>query len=123
MWKRMTLILPFMIAVSTVQAGSIERQPFHVYHFRGDVTVSLTVTSLKTSRILDYDFDVTISLTQVDGTGTIEYIDQATHAVHVKCDESGKVLVGGAVYIPFSGVHGNDWKVDLWRSICMSPML
>lgn len=64
MWKQMTLILPFMIAVSTVQAGSIEREPFHVSHFRGDVTVSLTVTSLNTSRILDYDFYVTISLTQ-----------------------------------------------------------
>jgi hypothetical protein len=122
MWSRTILILPFAIVVSAIQAQSAERPPFHVSHFRDDVTVNLTVTSLQTSPVQDYDFDVTIGLTEFDSAGSIRYIDQGSHGARVKCDGPGKILVGGAVYIPTSGVAGSDWKEDLWKSVCMSPV-
>jgi len=122
MWSRKILILPFAIAASVIQARSAERPPFHVSHFQDDVTVNLTVTSLQTSPVQDYDFDVTIGLTEFDSAGAIRYIDQGSHDVRVKCDSPGKVLVGGAVYVPTSGVAGSDWKEDLWESVCTSPV-
>ncbi|MCF1464181.1 hypothetical protein FS800_22240 [Agrobacterium vitis] len=122
MWSRKILILPFAIAASVIQARSAERLPFHVSHFQDDVTVNLTVTSLQTSPVQDYDFDVTIGLTEFDSAGSIRYIDQGSHDVRVKCDGAGKVFVGGAVYVPTRGVAGSDWKEDLWKSVCTSPV-
>ncbi len=122
MWIRTILMLPFAMPVSAIQAQSAERPPFHVSHFQHDVTVNLTVTSLQTSPVQDYDFDVTIGLTEFDSAGSIRYIDKGTHDVRVKCDGPGRVFVGGAVYIPTSGVAGSDWKEDLWKSVCMSPV-
>ncbi|MCF1450477.1 hypothetical protein FS815_27245 [Agrobacterium vitis] len=110
------------MAVSSIQAHSAERLPFHVSHFQDDVTVNLTVTSLHTSPVQDYDFDVTIGLTEFDSAGSIKYTDQGSHDVRVKCDGAGKVFVGGAIYVPTRGVAGSDWKEDLWKSVCMSPV-
>lgn len=84
-----------------------------------DFTPPLT---LQTSPIKDYDFDVTIGLTEFDSAGSIRYTDKGSHHVRVKCDSPGKVFVGGAVYVPTSGVAGSDWKEDLWKSVCMSPV-
>ncbi len=122
MWSRTILILLFAMAVSAIHAQSAERPPFHVSHFQDDVTVNLTVTSLETSPVRDYDFDVTIGLTELDSAGSIRYIDKGSHGARVKCDGPGKILVGGAVYVPTSGVAGSDWKEDLWKSVCMSPV-
>ncbi|BCH57318.1 hypothetical protein RvVAR031_pl06490 (plasmid) [Agrobacterium vitis] len=122
MWSRTILILPLAMAVSSIQAHSAERLPFHVSHFQDDVTVNLTVTSLHTSPVQDYDFDVTIGLTEFDSAGSIKYTDEGSHDVRVKCDGAGKVFVGGAIYVPTRGVAGSDWKEDLWKSVCMSPV-
>jgi hypothetical protein len=122
MWSRKSLILPFAMAISAIQAQSAERPPFHVSRFQDNITINLTVTSLQTSPVWDYDFDVTIGLTEFDSAGSIRYIDHGTHDVRVKCDGPGKVFVGGAVYVPTRGVAGSDWKEDLWRSVCMSPV-
>lgn len=122
MWSRTILMLPFAITASVIQAQSAERPPFHVSHFQDDVTVNLTVTSLQTSPVQDYDFDLTIGLTEFDSAGSIKYTDQGTHDVRVKCDSPGEVFVGGAVYVSTSGVAGSDWKGDLWKSVCMSPV-
>jgi hypothetical protein len=122
MWSRAIFLLPAAGISSVFAAQAAERPPFHVSHFQGDVTVNLTVTSLQTSPVQDYDFDLTIGLTEFDSAGSIKYTDQGTHDVRVKCDSPGKVFVGGAVYVPTSGVAGSDWKEDLWKSVCMSPV-
>lgn len=122
MWSRTILILPFAITASVIQAQSAERLPFHISHFQDDVTVNLTVTSLQTSPVQDYDFDVTIGLMEFDSAGSIRYIDQGSHDVSVKCDSPGKVFVGGAVYVPTKGVAVSDWKEDLLKSVCMLPV-
>lgn len=121
MWSRAILILPFVLPVAAISARSAERLPFHVSHFRDKLTVNLTVTSLQTSPAPDYDFDVTIGLTEFDSAGLFRYMDEGHHDVRVKCDSPGEVFVGGAAYVPTSGVAGSDWKEDLWKSVCMSP--
>ncbi|WCJ66086.1 hypothetical protein RMS29_027140 (plasmid) [Agrobacterium rosae] len=105
-WRGLELNLnnPKQEDASVIQAQSAERPPFHVSHFRDNITVNLTVTSLLTSFVRDYDFDVTIGLTEFH------------------CDSPGKVLVGGVVYIPTSGILGRDWKEDLLKSVWMSPV-
>lgn len=122
MWSRTILMMPFAMAVSAIQAQSAERPPFHVSHFQDNVTVNLAVTSLQISPVRDYDFDVTIGLIEFDSAGTIKYIDQGSHDVRVKCERPGKVFVGRAVYVPNNGVSGGDWKEDLWKSVCKSPV-
>ena len=122
MWSRAIFLLPAAVISSVFAAQAAERLPFHVSHFQDDVTVNLTVTSLQASPIQDYDFDVTIGLTEFDSAGSIRYIDKGSYDVRVKCDSPGKVFVGGAVYVPTNGVAGSDWKEDLWKSVCMSPV-
>ena len=116
------LPIPAAVISSVFAAQATELPPFHVSHFQDDVTVNLRVTSLQTSPVQDYDFDVTIGLTEFDSAGSIRYIDQGSHGVRVKCDGAGKVFVGGAVYVPTRGAAGSDWKEDLWKSVCMSPV-
>jgi len=122
MWSRAIFLLPAAVISSVFAAQAAERPPFHVSHFQDDVTVNLTVTSLQTSLVRDYDFDVTVGLTEFDSAGSVRYIDRGSHDVRVKCDGPGKVFIGGAVYVPTNGVAGSDWKEDLWKSVCMSPV-
>ncbi len=121
MWAR--LVNSALTATSLCFSSAIaaERQPFHISRFSGEVTVNLTVTSQQMSLVRDYDYDVTIGLTEIDAAGSIKFIDQSSHGARVKCLPS-KVFVGGAAYVPTKGASGSDWKEDLWESVCNSPL-
>lgn len=122
MWSRVIFLFPAAVISSVFSVQAAERRPFHVSHFSDNVVINLTVTSLQTSGTEEYDYDVTIGLTELDNTGVPRFVDQGSHDARVKCDRPGKIFVGGADYLPTSGVGGADWKDDLWKSVCTSPM-
>lgn len=111
------------IALASLAASSIgaELPPFHTSFFSQDVSVSLSVRSVTASRSPEYDYDVTIGLTERLSNGTTIFIDHGSHNARVKC-LPGKVFVGGKEYLPMPSQATLDWKEDLVESLCASPV-
>jgi hypothetical protein len=121
MWNRIFLsAILSMVAPTSLLAT--ERIPFHVSHFPDDLTISLRVTALTISHTSDYDFDVSIGLTEIGRNGDIVFDDNNNHNVQVRCLSPGEVLVGGVAYVLPSAVRLPDWKEDLWKALCSSPL-
>ncbi|EHS51621.1 hypothetical protein PDO_5117 [Rhizobium sp. PDO1-076] len=122
MWIPTILIVAIATSLPLDPVQGAERQPFHVSHFDRGVTVNLTITSVMTSLASEYDFDVTIGLIELNGEGAVQYLDDARHGARVNCAGRGKVFVGGTAYVPSFAPGKSDWKVDLLKSVCNSPV-
>ena len=80
MSRLIILLTSIGIALSLARAQGAERIPFHVSNFDDDVTVSLTITSVATSPESEYDFDVTIGLTEQNKAGELNTLIKVTTA-------------------------------------------
>jgi len=122
MSRLIILLTSIGIALSLARAQGAERIPFHVSNFDDDVTVSLTITSVATSPESEYDFDVTIGLTEQNKAGEIKYLDKGNHGARVDCAGRGKVVVGRSIYVPTLLPRSGDWKDHLLNTVCSSPL-
>lgn len=122
MWIPTILIVASATVLPLEPAQCAERRPFHVSTFDRGVTVNLTITSVVTSLASEYDFDVTIGLIELNGEGAVQYLDVGRHGARVNCAGRGKVFVGGTVYVPSFAPGKGDWKEDLLKSLCTSPV-
>ncbi|WP_082910364.1 hypothetical protein [Sinorhizobium glycinis] len=104
-------------------AGAEEPLVFHRAQFDDATVVSLGLVSNRTTERPGYDYDVVISLWQTDARGGAIYSDPGKHRALVKCGDPAKVSVRGVDYtVPTSGAGGEDWKTDLWRAVCETPV-
>ncbi len=102
-------------------AAAEEALVFHTAQFQ-DATVSLRLVSSRTTGQPGYDYDVIISLSQTNALSGRIYNDPGKHRALVKCGEPARVSVRGVDYmVPISGA-GGDWKADLWRAVCETPV-
>lgn len=116
----LTLAVGVLSALSAVAA---EPLIFHTAHFDDDTVVNLGLVSNHSTERAGYDYDVLISLSQSDATSGSAYIDPGKHRAFVKCSDPAKVSVRGVDYpVRTSDAGGDDWKDDLWRAVCMSPV-
>lgn len=122
MWKISAQLAIIATAFTAIETLSSELQPFHVSQFDDGMTVNLSIMSVAASPARGYDFDVTIGLIGFDTHGAVIYNDDNLHAARVDCSGRGKVLVGGATYVPRLEVNGDDWKEDLLKALCTSPI-
>jgi hypothetical protein len=112
-----------LAAVTLAAWGAAAEEPlvFHTAQFE-DATVSLGLVSNRMTERPGYDYDVIISLSQTDARSGAVYNDAGKHRALVKCGDPAKVSVRGVDYtIPISGA-GGDWKTDLWRAVCETPV-
>lgn len=109
-----------LVTLATSSFGA-ELPPFHTSSVSADISVALTVRSIAASQSRDYDYDVTIGLTERLSNGTAIFVDHGSHDARVKC-LPGKVFVGGKEYMPLPGQATLDWKEDLVESLCASPV-
>lgn len=108
--------------LSALSAVASEPLIFHTAHFDDDTVVNLGLVSNHATDQAGYDYDVLISLSQGHASGSA-YIDPGKHRAFVKCSDPAKVSVRGIDYpVRTSDVGGDDWKDDLWRAVCMSPV-
>lgn len=122
MWRPTILVAAIATSLPLDPVQCAERRPFHVSQFDRGVTVNLTITSVVTSLASDYDFDVTIGLIELNGEGAVQYLDDGRHGARVNCAGRGKVFVGGTTYVPSFVPGKGDWKEDLLKSVCTSPV-
>ena len=108
------------LSITSAIAG--EPAVFHAEHFSDDTVVSLALAGNRAALLPGYDYDVLISISSrrvVDGS---VYHDPGKHRALVKCSEPAKVSVRGVDY-PVLASAPVDWKADLWRAVCMVPVL
>ena len=117
MWAKVTL-LAVIIAPAAASAG--ERSPFHTSSFPGDISVALTINEVTALREDDYDYEVTIGLSEKTKAGVTVFTDGGAHGAKVKCTP-GRVYVGGADYLPMPVDAKRDWKEDLLEALCSAP--
>lgn len=115
-----TILLTSLVSLAAPSIGA-ELPSFHTSIFSEDFSVALSVRSVTASRSREYDYDVTIGLTERLRDGTTVYIDHGSHDARVKC-LPGKVFVGGKEYLPLPSQATLDWKEDLVESLCTRPV-
>lgn len=102
-------------------AAAEEALVFHTAQFQ-DATVSLGLVSNRMTERPGFHYDVIISLSRTNALSGRVYNDPGKHRALVKCGNPAKVSVRGVDYIvPASGA-GGDWKGDLWRALCETPV-
>lgn len=96
---------------------------FHTAHFDDNTVVNLSLISNQAAERVGYDYDVLISLSETNGRGEALYSDPGKHRALVRCTPPETVAVSGVDYpVRASGAGGDDWKDDLWRVVCMTPV-
>lgn len=96
---------------------------FHTAHFDDDTVVNLSLVGNQAAERVGYDYDVLISLSETNGRGEALYSDPGKHRAFVRCNPPETVAVRGVDYpVRRSGAAGDDWKDDLWRAVCESPV-
>ncbi|MFC0808910.1 hypothetical protein ACFHWW_26300 [Ensifer sp. P24N7] len=114
-----------LVAVILAAPNAAAEEPlvFHTAQFEDATVVSLGLVSNRMTERPGYDYDVLISLSQTDARSGSVYSDPGKHRALVKCGEPAKVSVRGVDYaVPTSGAVGQDWKADLWRAVCETPV-
>ncbi len=96
---------------------------FHTAHFGDNTVVNLSLVGNQAAERVGYDYDVLISLSEMNDRGEALYSDPGKHRALVRCNPPETVAVRGVDYpVRISGARGEDWKDDLWRAVCESPV-
>jgi len=104
-------------------AAAAEPIVFHTAHFGDDTVVNLSLVGNQAAERVGYDYDVLILLSETNGRGDAVYSDPGKHRALVRCNPPEAVAVRGVDYpVRTSGAGGDDWKDDLWRAVCESPV-
>ncbi|KNY08730.1 hypothetical protein AKG11_33315 [Shinella sp. SUS2] len=99
-----------------------ERQPFHVAEFPDNRIISLAILMSEASADLQFDYDVEVELTEHDPDGQTIFADDGHHLVRVRCTAPRAVKVGSILYKLGTPAMADDWKGDLWKTLCFQPV-
>ncbi|MCQ4633380.1 hypothetical protein GB927_025295 [Shinella sp. CPCC 100929] len=99
-----------------------ERQPFHVAEFPDNRIISLAILMSEASADLQFDYDVEVELTEQDPGGQTIFADYGHHLVRVRCTAPKAVKVGSVLYKLETPAVADDWKGDLWKTLCFQPV-
>ncbi|MBX4868547.1 MULTISPECIES: hypothetical protein [Rhizobium] len=117
--RRILLSLILCVHSASMSAAS---GVFHTTAFEGGRSVSLSLTEGGPADDPAFDFDVVITLSEIDGGGAVLYRDEGRHGASVRCVSPATVRVNSAEYaVDISALPGTDWKHDLWATLCTAP--
>ena len=105
-----------------MESEAQERQPFHVAQFPDNRVISLAILMSEASADLQFDYDVEVELTEHDPDGQTLFADDGHHLVRVRCAAPRAVKVGSILYKLGTPAAVNDWKGDLWKTLCFQPV-
>jgi hypothetical protein len=120
----MSIMIKLLTAAAALlgsnSAAHCQPPAFYTSSFGEHELVSLFLRDAMTAAEPGFDYDVLIEIArgQIDGTG--HYIDPSAHKAALRCYEPGAVMVSGRLY-DVSGLGQGDWKLALWKSVCMAP--
>ncbi|MBB4192542.1 hypothetical protein GGE45_002108 [Rhizobium aethiopicum] len=113
----LSLILCLQSASMLAASGA-----FHTTAFDDSRLVSLSLTEGGPAHDRAFDFDVVITLSEIDRDGAVLYQDGGRHEASVRCVSPAMVRVNSAEYVvDVSARPGTDWKHDLWATLCTAP--
>lgn len=117
--RRILLSLILCVQSASTSAASAV---FYTTAFDGSRSVSLSLAKGGPARDPAFDFDVVITLSEIDRGGAVFYQDGGRHEVSVRCISPAKVRVNSVEYaVDVSARPGTDWKHDLWARLCNAP--
>lgn len=95
---------------------------FYTTVFDGSRSVSLSLAEGWPADDPAFDFDVVITLSEIDRGGAVLYQDGGRHEASVRCVSPAMVCVNSAEYaVDVSARPGTDWKHDLRARLCTAP--
>ncbi|MDO3435457.1 hypothetical protein QWJ46_22560 [Rhizobium sp. CBN3] len=117
--RRILLSLILCLQSASMSAAS---GVFHTTDFNGSRLVSLSLMERGPAHDPSFDFDVVITLSEIDRSGAVLYRDGGRHEASVRCVSPATVRVNSTDYaVDLSARPGIDWKHDLWARLCTAP--
>lgn len=117
--RRILLSLILCVQSASMSAAS---GVFYTTVFDGSRSVSLSLAEGWPADDPAFDFDVVITLSEIDRGGVVFYQDGGRHEASVRCVSPATVRLNSAEYaVDVSARPGTDWKHDLWARLCTAP--
>ena len=114
-----------VFSMFAIQAGVAQPLVFHIEKFPDNTIISLSLLDDLSSEDKNHDVSVVITLAKTNQGGGLIFADGGRHLAKVRCSSPASVMVNGLGYPVglMGGGHARiDWKEDLWRTVCTTPM-
>ncbi|OWV78863.1 hypothetical protein ATY78_12265 [Rhizobium sp. R635] len=117
--RRILLSLILCVQSASMSAAS---GVFYTTAFDGSRSVSLSLAEGWPADDPAFDFDVVITLSEIDRGGVVFYQDGGRHEASVRCVSPATVRVNSTEHaVDVSARPATDWKHDLWARLCTAP--
>lgn len=113
----------FVVVAGVMLVGTAQAEPrvFYTAHFPDQTSIQMSVIGDGVPEAGGYDFDVSIGLARINATGAITFFDRSSHHARIRCAEPAYVGFGDHRF-PMYATSSSDWKQDLWKAYCESPV-
>ena len=115
---RAVVIVAGVMAVGVAHA---EPRVFYTAHFADQTSIQMTVIGDGVPKEGGYDFDVSIGLAKINATGATTFFDSTRHQARIRCAEPAYVGFGDHRF-QVHATSPSDWKRDLWKAYCETPV-
>jgi len=115
---RAVVVVTGVLLVGTAQA---EPRVFYTAHFPDQTSIQMSVIGDGVPYEGGYDFDVSIGLAKINAKGATTFFDGSSHNARIRCAEPAYVRFGDHQF-PVHSISPSDWKQDLWKAYCASPV-
>ena len=112
-----------VVVAGVMLVGTAQSEPlvFYTAYFPDQTSIQMSVIGDRVPEEGGYDFDVSIGLAKVNATGAMTFFDRSSHHARIRCAEPAYVGFGDYRF----QVHAtlpSDWKQDLWKAYCETPV-
>ncbi len=115
---RVVVVIAGVMLVGTAQS---EPLVFYTAHFADQTSIQMSVIGDRVPEEGGYDFDVSIGLAKINATGAMTFFDRSNHHARIRCAEPAYVGFGDYRF-PVPSTSSSDWKRDLWKAYCETPV-
>lgn len=115
---RAVVVVAGVMVVGMAQA---EPRVFYTEHFPDQTSIQMSIIGDGVPEEGGYDFDVSIGLAKINATGTMTFFDSSSHYAQIRCAEPAYVGFGDHRF-QVQATAVADWKKDLWKAYCETPV-
>jgi len=112
-----------VVGAGVMLMGTAQSEPlvFYTAHFPDQTSIQMSVIGDRVPEDGSYDFDVSISLAKINASGAMTFYDSGSHQARIRCAEPAYVGFGDHRF-QLNATSLSDWKRDLWKAYCETPV-
>jgi hypothetical protein len=120
-WEEKMRAIVVLSGVMVAGAAQAEPRVFYTAHFPDQTSIQMSVVGEGVASEGGYDFDIAIGLAKISETGEMIFFDSSRHQARIRCAEPAYIAFGDHQF-PMYAALTSDWKQDLWRAYCETPV-